>query len=179
MPTISFDRDTYNAGETATITYTGAEGGGSVQILSPGRKAYNFSPNIGSGLFKWVIPMDAVNGEYVVYLYGVRGITLAQGKATVSGGIIPPITVPAGFYDTGKVTPSTIEVDPVAYDVMFKLTGYKDKIITGVVIPEGATKTVSATLELVVTPPVTSPVTKKTVTFKSVPSGASFNIVSR
>ena len=181
MPTISFDKREYNAGETATITYTGAERRGRVVISSPSRKTYNFTPNVGSGSFKWAIPTDAMSGKYAVNLYDGRGVRLAYDTATVSGGApTPPVTPPpAGFYDTGKVTPSTIEVEPSAYDVMFKLTGYKDKIITGVVVSEGATKTVSATLESIVAPPVTPPVTKKTVTFKSVPAGASINIVSR
>ena len=183
MPTISFDKSEYKAGETATVTYTGAEGRGEVVIISPSRKTYSFVPNVGNGSFKWVIPTDAVNGEYMVNLYDGGGVTRAYDTATVSGGTAPspPISVPPGFYDRG-VTPSTIEVDPGMYDVLFRLTDYKDKIITGVVVSEGATKTVSATLEREVTPPITPPVTPpvtKTVTFKSVPSGAHINVVSR
>lgn len=186
MVTISFDRDTYKAGVTATVTYTGAEAYWRAQIISPSRKTYNFTPKVGSGSFKWVIPTDAENGEYVAYLSNGRGLTRAQDTATVSGGVAPPPVVPAptGFIDTKKATPSTIEVEPYAgYDVMFKLTGYKDKIISNCNSGIAGTITeVSATLEPEVTPPITPPITPpvtKTVTFMSVPSGASINVVSR
>ena len=95
----------------------------------------------------------------------------AGETATIS---LTPTGVPqTDFTDTEKVTPSTIEVDPATYDVMFKKSGYKDKIVSNVVVSEGATKTVSATLELEEVPPVT-----KTVTFVSVPLGASVNVVA-
>lgn len=163
MSTIRFDRDTYNAGEAATVTYTGAEARGLVEILSPSRKPYSFTPNVGSGSFEWAIPTDAENGEYVVNLYGGRGIKLAHDTATVSGGV-SPVT---GFTDTGEVTPKTIEVEPGTYDILFKLTGYDDKIVTGVVVSEGTTKTVSVTIISKVVAPA-----KAFITFKSVPTGA-------
>jgi len=199
----------------------------------------------GGGSFEYSIPTRI--GDYIVEFWSEERIIAHDTMQVVSGVTPPP---PTGFYDTGKVTPSTIEVDPATYDVMFKLTGYKDKIIMGVVVSEGATKSVSATLESEVTPqtkgyltvntsptgalvmvngvscgtsrvtacalspgpyqliitkvgsetvergigialgemdmgtitltPTTAPpVTKKTVTFKSVPSGASINIVAR
>ena len=104
-----------------------------------------------------------------------RSVTIAAGQTSNLGTItLTPTGAPLpGFTDTGKVTPSTIEVDPATYDVMFKKSGYKDKTITNVVVTEGATKPVSATLEPEVAPPVT-----KTVTFVSVPSGASVDVVA-
>ena len=55
-----------------------------------------------------------------------------------------------------RVTPATIEQDAATYDVMFKKTGYKDKIITNIIASTGVTKPVSATLEPVTPPPVTT-----------------------
>lgn len=174
MPSISFDKDEYNAGETATITYVDAprytlaavRRGGLVihrKVLISG----------GGGSFEYSIPTTL--GLYTCELWSEERI-IAHDTMEVVSGEAPPVTPPppTGFYDTGKVTPSTIEVDPSTYDVMFKLTGYKDEIILNVAVIEGATKSVSATLESEVTPP-----TKKTVTFISVPSGAYINIVSK
>ena len=252
MTSIYFDRDTYNAGETATITYVDAPADGYIRIVAPnGTYPYTKSKS-GSGTDTWLISTDAPLGQYTVELWSRSFGTPKQDTMRVVSGEAPPVTPPppTGFYDTGKVTTSTIEVDPATYDVMFKLTGYKDKIIIGVVVSEGATKSVSATLELEVAPPTKGyltvntsptgatvtvngvscgttpvtrcalslgsyqliitksgyetvergigialgemdmgtitltpttapPVTKKTVTFKSVPSGASINIVAR
>ena len=110
----------------------------------------------------------------VGYNTATRSVTITAGQTSDLGIITltPTGAPPLGFTDTGKVTPSTIEVDPATYDVMFKKSGYKDKIVSNVVVSEGATKPVSATLELKEVPPVT-----KTVTFVSVPSGASVNVV--
>ena len=242
MVSIYFDKDEYKAGETATITYEGVPSGFSARIINPSRRIARSWAVSGSGSLKWAIPADAETGVYSLFLYDSRDTPVSSDTASITGGVAPP---PTGFTDTGKVTPATIEVSPAMYDVMFKLTGYKDKIITGVVVSEGATKTVSATLELE-TPPeeayltvTTSPtgalvmvngvscgttpvtrcvlspgtyqltitksgyetvkrgigiaagemdmgtitltptVTKKTVTFKSVPSGASINVIPR
>ena len=248
MTSIYFDKDEYKRGETATITYVDAPSDGLIRIVNPyGRSPY-IEDKSGSGTVTWLIPTDALLGKYTVTLSARNlRIPLRDTMQVVSGTppVTPPVTPPTGFEDTGKVTPATIEVSPAMYDVMFKLTGYKDKIITGVVVSEGATKTVSATLELE-TPPeeayltvTTSPtgalvmvngvscgttpvtrcvlspgtyqltitksgyetvkrgigiaagemdmgtitltptVTKKTVTFKSVPSGASINVIPR
>ena len=250
MASIHFDRDTYKAGETATITYADAPSRALIQIITPTRRVARSWPVSGSGSVKWAILADTEIGRYSAHLYDSGGRAIAHDTASITGGAPPTEPPSTGFTDTGKVTPSTIEVDPAAYDVMFKLTGYKDKIITGVVVSEGATKTVSATLELEVTPPEKAyltvntsptgalvmvngvscgttpvtrcelspgsyqltitksgyetveraigiaagemdmgtitltptgapPITKKTVTFKSVPSGASINVVSR
>ena len=247
MVSIYFDKGEYKAGETATITYEGAPSGSSARIITPNRRIARSWAVSGSGSSKWAIPADAETGVYSLFLYS-RDTPVSSDTASITGGVAPP---PTGFTDTGKVTPATIEVSPAMYDVMFKLTGYKDKIIGGVVVSEGATKTVSATLESEVAPPAEKgyltvntsptgalvkvngvscgttpvtrcelspgsyqltitkaeyntvsrgigiaagemdmgtitltptaapPVTKKTVTFKSVPSGASINVVSR
>ena len=150
MASIYFDKDEYKAGETATITYEGAHSGYSAQIINPSRRIARSWAVSGSGSLKWAIPADAEIGVYSLFLYDSRGTPVSSDTASITGGVVPP---PIGFSDTGKVTPATIEVSPATYDVMFKLTGYKDKIIGGVVVSEGATKTVSATLESEVAPP--------------------------
>ena len=245
MVSIHFDKEEYKAGETATITYEGAHSGYSAQIINPSRRIARSWAVSGSGSLKWAIPADAEIGVYSLFLYDSRGTPVSSDTASITGGVVPP---PTGFIDMGKITPATIEVSPVTYDVMFKLTGYKDKIIGGVVVSEGATKTVSATLEretppeeayltvttsptgalvmvngvscgttpvtrcilspgsyqltitksgyetveraigiaagemdmgtITLTPTGVPPVTKKTVTFKSVPSGASVDVVA-
>ena len=168
MVSIYFDKDEYKAGGTATITYEGAPARSLAAVRRGGliihRKVLMSG---GSGSFGYSIPTTL--GTYKVELWSEESIIAHDTMQVVSGVTPPP---PTGFYDTEKVTPSTIEVDPATYDVMFKLTGYKDKIILNVVVTEGATKTVSATLEPKVPPPVT-----KTVTFVSIPSGASVNLV--
>jgi hypothetical protein len=168
MTSIHFDKDEYKAGETATITYVDAPSGALIQIITPTRRVARSWPVSGSGSVEWAISADTETGSHSSHLYDIRGIAIAHDTASIAGGVAPP---PTGFTDTGKVTPATIEVSPATYDVMFKLTGYKDKIITNVVVTEGATKAVSATLEPEVAPPVT-----KTVTFESVPIGASVNV---
>ena len=172
MASIYFDRDTYKAGETATITYEGASSRSSIRIINPSRRiARYWSAVSGSGSVNWAIPADAEIGNYSLYLYD-GDTPVAHDTASITGGAPPTEPPPTGFTDTGEVTPATIEVSPATYDVMFKLTGYKDKIILNVMVSEGATKPVSATLEPEVAPPIT-----KTVTFVSVPTGASVNVV--
>ena len=174
MTSIYFDKDEYKRGETATITYADAPSGALIQIITPTRRVARSWPVSGSGSVEWAISADTETGRHSLHLYDSRGRAIAHDTASITGGVTPPTEPPpTGFTDTGKVTPSTIEVDPATYDVMFKLTGYKDKIITNVVVTEGATKPVSATLEPEAAPPVT-----KTVTFVSVPSGASVDVVA-
>jgi len=171
MVSIYFDKGEYKAGETATITYVDAPSGALIQIITPTRRVARSWAVSGSGSVEWAIFADTEIGDHSLHLYDKERL-IAHDTATITGGAPPTEPPPTGFYDTKKATPSTIEVDPATYDVMFKLTGYKDKIISNVVVSEGATKSVSATLESEYVPPVT-----KTVTFVSIPSSALVNVV--
>jgi len=164
MVSIYFDKDEYKAGETATITYEGAPSGSSARIINPSRRIARSWAVSGSGSVNWAIPADAETGVYSLFLYDSRDTPVSSDTASITGGVAPP---PTGFTDTGKVTPATIEVSPAMYDVMFKLTGYKDKIILNVVVGEGSTKSVSATLESEVAPPA-----KGYLTVNTSPTGA-------
>ena len=176
MVSISFDRDEYKRGETAKITYVNAPGDGELYIKGPKGYIDTSAKISGSGVFNWLIPLDAAKGQYAVELWARshRG-KITHDTATINGGAPPTEPPPSGFVDTGKVTPSTIEVDPGTYDVMFKLAGYKDKTITNVVVSEGATKTVSATLEPKGEPPAAPPAAppeKAYLTINTSPTGA-------
>ena len=171
MVYISTDKNTYAIRETVVITCRlDGLSSGEVTVVNPQEINSYIKAIFKDTILNWVIPARAPLGEYIVKLSTSHG-SVQTVIVIDSGGAPPP--PPTGFEDTGKVTPSTIEAEPGTYDVMFKLTGYKDKIITGVSVSEGATKSVSATLEPEVAPPVT-----KTVTFMSVPSGASVNVES-
>ena len=174
MPTIHFDKREYKAGETATITYVDAPVNGFIFVMDPtGVPVFRGGVRLGGlGSCVYTISTSAVLGEYTVELVK-DGVRVAFDTMKVVSGAAPPPTEPppTGFVDTGKVTPSTIEVDPATYDVMFKLTGYKDKIILNAVVLEGATKTVSATLESEVTPP-----TKGYLTVNTSPTGATVTV---
>ena len=174
MTTIKFDREQYVQGETATITYVDAPADGWMEIVNPTGGSIYSKHVSGSGTDTWAIPADASLGQYTVKLWSRSfGVTPRSDTMRIVSGEAPPDEPLEKFEDTGKITPATIEVEPGTYDVKFKLTGYKDKIILGVVVTEGTTKQVSATLESEFVPPVT-----KTVTFGSAPSGASVNIVA-
>ena len=58
-----------------------------------------------------------------------------------------------GFGFTSKVTPATIPVNPKTYAVKFKLDGYKEKVVSSVIVKEGQTTSVSVTLEKAEAPP--------------------------
>ena len=168
MVSIYFDKDEYRAGETATITYVDAPASSLAAVRRGGVVIHRkVLVSGGSDSFEYTVPSTL--GTYTAELWSESRIIAHDTMEVVSGAAPTP---PTDFTDTGKVTPSTIEVDPATYDVMFKKSGYKDKIVSNVIVSEGATKTVSATLEPEFVPPVT-----KTVTFVSIPSGASVNVV--
>lgn len=166
---VSTDKKTYVRGETLVITcrLDGLSSGDLVVINPQGGNSY-LKTIYKDTTLNWAIPANEPLGTHIVKLSTSRG-SVQKGIDITSGGVPPP----TGFNDTGKITPSTLEVNPGTYDVMFKLTGYKDKTTSNVVVTEGATKPVSATLEPEVAPPVT-----RTVTFMSVPTGASVNVES-
>lgn len=79
-------------------------------------------------------------------------------------------TPPTGFYDTEKVTPSTIEIEPAeTYDVMFRKLGYRDMILANNNLLEGGTMSLGPTLAPVTLPPTTP---KTYIEFRSIPQGA-------
>ena len=72
------------------------------------------------------------------------------------------------FADTGQVTPKIIERSAGTYEVMFKLLGHENKVVS-VVVQEGQTRQINVSL-------VPTTVAKKQVTFKSVPSAVSVSV---
>lgn len=171
MIAIWTEKETYNQGETVVVNYA-IDTYGTVEILDPAGTCIEIHPvtdTRGSTLsFNWAIPLSAVLGRYTLTVKETRGIGSSSTPIEVVSGGAPPVT---GFTDTGKVTPKTVEVAPGTYDILFKKTGYEDKIVTGAVVSEGTTKTVSVTLISKVVPPV--PPAKAFITFKSEPTGAS------
>lgn len=168
MIVIWTDKESYARGETVTVNYT-ISGVGMVIIKDPNgvsvlSKRVPFRGE-GTGRLTWTILSSAKLGRYALKVTDDRGD--ASTVIDVINGTTPPVS---GFTDTGEVTPKTKEVAPGTYDILFKLTGYEDKTVTGVVVSEGTTKTVSVTLISKVVVPV--PQTKAFITFKSVPSGA-------
>lgn len=169
MIAIWTEKEIYTQGETVVVNYA-IDTYGDVSIFNPAGVHIEIHPvtdTSGSTLsFNWTIPPSAVLGRYTLTVKETRDVGVSSTSIeVVSGGAPPPVT---GFIDTGKVTPNTIEVAPGTYDILFKLTGYEDQIVTGVVVSEGTTKTVSVTLISKVLPPA-----KAFITFKSVPTGAS------
>ncbi|MCK4526775.1 PEGA domain-containing protein [candidate division WOR-3 bacterium] len=152
MVSIYFDKDQYTRGEEAKITYVDSPTDGWAQIVP--RTTYSKSVS-GSGTDTWLIPINAPLGQYTVELWARSlggGVAASDTMEVVSEGA-PPTPPPTGFTDTGKITPAMIEVEPSTYDVMFKISGYKDRIVSNVIVSEGATKSVSVTLELEAAPP--------------------------
>jgi hypothetical protein len=169
MAYVSTDKKTYARGETVVITCRlDGLSSGDLAVIDPQERNSYIKVIYMDTTLNWAIPANEPLGTHIVKLSTSRGSV--QKGIDITSGEVPS---PTGFEDTGKATPSTLEVDLGTYEVMFKLAGYKDKIILNVVVTEGATKTVSATLEPEVLPPVT-----KTVTFMSVPTGASVNVES-
>lgn len=166
MIAIWTEKEIYTQGETVVVNYA-IDVDGYVEITDPAGtciETIRVESTEGAS-FNWTISSSAVLGRYILKVKETRGIGSSSTPIEVVSGGAPPVT---GFTDTGKVTPETIEVAPGTYDILFKLTGYEDKTVTGVVVSEGTTKTVSVTLTSKGVAPA-----KASITFKSVPSGAS------
>ena len=161
MVYVSTDKKTYAIGETVVITCRlDGPSSGDLTVVNPqGRNAY-IKTIYKDTTLNWAIPANEPLGAHIVKLSTSRGS--AQTEIGITSGGVPP---PTGFEDTEKVTPSTIELDPGTYDVMFKLAGYTDKTVTGSVVVEGQTKSVSATLT-----PIT--IEKAYMSLSTSPSGA-------
>ena len=77
-----------------------------------------------------------------------------------------------GFGFTGKVTPATIACNPKTYALKFKMGGYKEKVVSNVVVKEGKTTSISVTLEKTGAPTPPTP-GKSYIEAVTSPSGAS------
>lgn len=90
MASIYFDRDTYNAGETATITYVDATTGTILGIRQIGLLLY--SENVkGSGSTNYAVP-TALGKYEAILLFGGR-VKAIDTMNVVSGGVPPKKTV--------------------------------------------------------------------------------------
>ena len=113
MASITFNKDEYKAGETATITYVDAPADGYIQIAAPNRTYPYTASKSGSGTVTWVIPADAPLGQYTVELWSSSfRMPLHDTMKVVSG-------VPSAPPTDGE----TRELDLGDYEVTWTLSG--------------------------------------------------------